>query len=102
MKVYDVFSFYNEFDVLEIRLQEMWDTVDYFIILESNVTYVGNPKSYLFEENKERYARYMDKIRHIKLDVPLEEQKKCFLTKLMIIGLEKNIKDMHLNKAYRI
>jgi len=78
MKVYDVFSFYNEFDVLEIRLQEMWDTVDYFIILESNVTYVGNPKSYLFEENKERYARYMDKIRHIKLDVPLEEQKKVF------------------------
>ena len=78
MKVYDVFSFYNEFDVLEIRLQEMWDTVDYFVLLESNVTYVGNPKPYLFEENKERFSKYISKIRHIKLNVPFEEQKKVF------------------------
>jgi hypothetical protein len=74
MKVYDVFSFYNEFDVLEIRLEEMWDTVDYFVLLESNTTYVGNPKPYLFDENKERYSKYLSKIRHIKLDVPYEEQ----------------------------
>jgi hypothetical protein len=74
MKVYDVFSFYNEFDVLEIRLEEMWNTVDYFVLLESNTTYVGNPKPYLFDENKERYSKYLSKIRHIKLDVPYEEQ----------------------------
>ena len=78
MKVYDVFSFYNEFDVLEIRLQELWNTVDYFVILESNVTYVGNDKPYLFDENKARFAKYMSKIRHIKLNVPFEEQKKIF------------------------
>jgi hypothetical protein len=78
MKVYDLFSFYNEFEVLEIRLQELWDTVDYFILLESNVTYVGNPKPYLFDENKERFTKYMSKIRHIKLDVPFAEQKKVF------------------------
>jgi hypothetical protein len=78
MKVYDLFSFYNEFEVLEIRLQELWDIVDYFILLESNVTYVGNPKPYLFDENKERFAKYMSKIRHIKLDVPFAEQKKVF------------------------
>lgn len=78
MKVYDVFSFYNEFDVLEIRLEEMWDTVDYFVLLESNTTYVGNPKPYLFDENKERYSKYLSKIRHIKLDVPYEEQFKVF------------------------
>jgi hypothetical protein len=78
MKIFDVFSFYNEFDVLEIRLKELWNTVDYFIILESNVTYVGNPKEYLFDKNKERFAPYLEKIRHIKLDVPFEEQKKVF------------------------
>jgi hypothetical protein len=78
MKVYDLFSFYNEFEVLEIRLQELWDTVDYFVLLESNVTYVGNPKPYLFDENKERFSKYMSKIRHIKLDVPFAEQKKVF------------------------
>jgi hypothetical protein len=78
MKIYDVFSFYNEFDVLEIRLEEMWNTVDYFVLLESNTTYVGNPKPYLFDENKERYSKYLSKIRHIKLDVPYEEQFKVF------------------------
>jgi hypothetical protein len=78
MKVYDVFSFYNEFDVLEIRLQELWDTVDVFVLLESCTTHVGNPKEYLFEQNKDRFSKYLEKIRHIKLDVPFEEQKKIF------------------------
>ena len=62
MKVYDCFPFFNELDILEVRLQELWDTVDNFIILEASTTYVGNPKSYLFDENKDRYAKYMDKI----------------------------------------
>lgn len=78
MKVYDVFSFYNELDVLEIRLQELWNVVDYFVLLESNVTYVGNKKDYLFELNKKRFEPYLNKIRHIKLDVPFEQQKKVF------------------------
>ena len=78
MKVFDCFSFYNEFDVLELRLEELWDTVDYFIILESSTTYVGKSKEYLFEKNKDRFSKYLEKIRHIKLDVPFEEQKKIF------------------------
>jgi hypothetical protein len=82
MKIYDVFSFYNEFDVLEIRLQELWDTVDYFILLEASTTYVGNAKSYLFEENKARFAPYLEKIRHIKLDDSLEDQKKIFTNEI--------------------
>jgi len=78
MKIYDIFSFYNEFDILEIRLEELWDTVDNFIILEASTTYVGKPKAYLFDENKERYAKYMDKIIHIKLDDPIEQQREVF------------------------
>ena len=50
MKVYDVFSFYNEFEILEIRLKELWNTVDYFVILEASTTFVGNSKEYLFEK----------------------------------------------------
>jgi hypothetical protein len=78
MKVYDVFSFYNEFDILELRLNELWDTVDNFILMESNTTYVGNPKDYLFDKNKERYAKYMEKIIHIKLDDSIEMQREVF------------------------
>jgi hypothetical protein len=68
MKVYDVLPFFNELDVLEIRLQELWDTVDYFVITESNLSHSGKPKEYIFENNKDRFEKYMSKIRHIKVD----------------------------------
>lgn len=74
MKVYDVFGFYNEFEILEIRLQELWDSVDHFVLLESNTTFVGNYKEYFFENNKKRFEKYLDKIIHIKLDKPYAEQ----------------------------
>jgi beta-1,4-mannosyl-glycoprotein beta-1,4-N-acetylglucosaminyltransferase len=68
MKVYDVFPFFNELDLLEIRLQELSNVVDYFVLVESNVTFTGNPKEYLFENNKERFSAYLNKIRYIKVD----------------------------------
>jgi hypothetical protein len=68
MKVYDCFMFFNELDVLEIRLQEMWDVVDYFVISEANMGHSGKPKEYIFEQNKDRFEKYMSKIRHIKVD----------------------------------
>lgn len=78
MKVFDVFPFYNEFDILEIRLEELWNTVDQFVLIESNTTFTGKAKPYLFEENKERYTKYLSKIRHIKLDASIEECKSVF------------------------
>lgn len=68
MKIFDCFTFYNELDLLEIRLEELYDTVDHFVIVESNQTFTNRPKPFLFEENKSRYAKYMDKIIHIKVE----------------------------------
>lgn len=68
MKIYDCFTFFNELDVVEIRLEELWNTVDYFVISESNLSHSGNKKEYVFENNKERFAKYWDKIRLIKVD----------------------------------
>jgi len=33
IKVYDCFVFYNELDLLEIRLNELNDVVDYFVLV---------------------------------------------------------------------
>ena len=66
MRVYDTFIFYNELDLLEIRLRELYDHVDVFVLCESNLTLTNHPKPYIFEENKERFQPWMDKIRHIK------------------------------------
>ena len=37
-KIYDCFNFFNELDILELRLNILYDVVDYFIIVESNKT----------------------------------------------------------------
>ena len=68
MKIYDVFPFYNELDILEIRLQELWNVVDCFVLVESNLTFTGKSKEYIFEKNKERFEPYLSKIKHIKID----------------------------------
>jgi beta-1,4-mannosyl-glycoprotein beta-1,4-N-acetylglucosaminyltransferase len=67
-KIYDCFPFYNELDLLELRLSELYDYVDHFVLVEANTTHQSNPKPYYFEDNKSRYARYLDKIIHIKVD----------------------------------
>ena len=68
MKVYDCFTFFNELEITEIRLQEMFDVTDYFVIAESNMPHSGKPKEYIFENNIERFAPWMSKIRYIKVD----------------------------------
>ncbi len=67
-KIYDCFTFYNEFDILELRLQEHWDYVDKFVIAEANTTHQGAPKEFLLEQNWDRFKPYADKIVHIKVD----------------------------------
>ncbi len=50
MKVIDAFTFYNEFDILKLRLDYLNDVVDYFIICESNYTHSGKPKPYYLNQ----------------------------------------------------
>ena len=33
-KIYDCFIFFNELDILELRLIMLYDSVDYFVIVE--------------------------------------------------------------------
>jgi len=63
-KIYDVFMFATELDVLEIRLNILYDHVDYFVISESNRTHLGTEKPFNYLENKERFKRFEDKIIH--------------------------------------
>lgn len=64
MKIIDCFMFYNELDILEIRLKELYDVVDYFIIIEATKTHSNRDKPLYFTENKHLFTAYMDKIIH--------------------------------------
>ena len=67
-KIYDCFTFYNELDLLDVRLAELYNHVDYFVIVEANTTFTNRPKPFYFNENKERYSKYFDKIIHVKVE----------------------------------
>ena len=54
-RIFDVFLFFNELDLLELRLKTLYPIVDYFIITELCETFSGKPKDLLFNENKERF-----------------------------------------------
>lgn len=61
-KVYDVVIFSVELDLLEIRMRELLNVVDYFVVLESNVTFSGDLKPLIFQDNQEQFAFAKDKI----------------------------------------
>lgn len=65
--IIDNFLFCNEYDVLEIRLNTMYDHVDRFVIVESDYTFTGIFKGYNFEKEIPRYSQFMDKIHYIKI-----------------------------------
>jgi len=64
MTVFDSFLFYNELEVLEMRLNILNDVVDYFILSESPTTLSGEPTPLLYLENKKRFSKFNHKIIH--------------------------------------
>ena len=70
-KIYDCFPFFNEYDLLELRLEEAYDHVDYFVISESDRSFQNKPKPWNLENNWSRYEKYHDKIIYLKItDMP--------------------------------
>ena len=62
IKIFDVFLFLNELDLLELRLETLYEVVDYFVITELFETFSGKNKPFLYEKEKNRYKKYSDKI----------------------------------------
>lgn len=65
MRLYDCFTFFNELDLLEIRLNILDATVDHFVLVEATRTHQNNPKPLHFAENKKRFERFAHKLTHI-------------------------------------
>jgi beta-1,4-mannosyl-glycoprotein beta-1,4-N-acetylglucosaminyltransferase len=63
-KVYDVFTFFNELDLLELRLEMLDPYVDKFVLIECVETFSRNPKALYFQDNKQRFEKYLHKIHH--------------------------------------
>lgn len=69
-KVYDLFMINTELDFLELRLETLYDHVDYFVIVESPLTFQGRPKNLTIRENWSKFERYHAKLIYHQLEFP--------------------------------
>jgi|APCry1669191860_1035381.scaffolds.fasta_scaffold00066_22 hypothetical protein len=67
MKIIDTTLFWNEFDILELRLAQHYDYVDKIVIVECDRTYSGLYKGFTLETQLNRYTKWWDKVQHIKV-----------------------------------
>lgn len=74
MKIFDVFLFFNELDLLEVRLNLLYPFVDHIVISEATHTFSGLEKPLYYLENKERFEKFQDKIIHNIVELPTSEQ----------------------------
>lgn len=106
MKIVEGFTFYNELDILQLKLAELYNVIDYFIIVEATTTHSGNDKELYFKNNKKKFTKYLDKIIHIVVnDMPysktknnLLSNKDCWSNEIYQRNcIDKGIKKLNLN-----
>jgi len=67
-KIIDTFIFGGELEILKMRLDYLYDSVDYFVFSESNKTHNGTPKDLIFLQNINMFESYKDKIHYVVFD----------------------------------
>ena len=70
MKVFDCCIFYNEIDLLRLRLDYLEDTVDAFVVVEASKTHSGAEKPLFLSEPKAVDVLNHPKLRRVVIDPP--------------------------------
>ena len=72
MSVFDCFMFSTELDLLEIRLHELSEAVDFFVLVEATKTHSGKDKPLYYKENQDRFAEFSSRILYVCVqDMPM-------------------------------
>lgn len=88
--------FFNELDILNLRLHVLSDCVDRFIIEESTRTFSGEPKELCFEKNKEMFAPFLSRI-----DYVVVSETCCVRTDFMSIPPQRSMRRRSLTSLLR-
>ena len=67
--IYDCIPFFNELDILKLRMHIMSPYVDKFVIEEAAFTFSGESKPMMFAQNRQLFNEFSDRI----LYVPVED-----------------------------
>lgn len=71
--VIDCIPFFNELDILKLRLHILDPLVDRFVIEEATHTFSGLPKELCFEKNREMFEEFLPKITYLVVNNSPEE-----------------------------
>lgn len=94
--IYDLFTFNNELDLLEIRLNLLYNRVDKFILVEATTTFSGKPKPLYFRQNKKRYAKFNGKIVNIIVDdLPINNKNRWSAEDAQRLAFMRGLTDCH-------
>ena len=74
MKIVDVFPYFNEKELLELRINLLYDHVDKFIICDANRTHSGNPKDFTVKKTLEELNLLTDKIKIVEVDLSIYDR----------------------------
>lgn len=66
--IYDCFTFFNELELLELRLHELAPVVDKFVLVEATQTHSNKPKPLYYQENRSKFSAFHDRIIHVVVD----------------------------------
>lgn len=60
----DAVMFFDEFEILNLRLEELYDIVDEFVVVETDLTHNGKSKPFYLSENLDRInSRFLPKLK---------------------------------------
>lgn len=71
MKIFHGFTFFNELELLTLKFEELWDVVDVFLLIESPLTFSGLKKPLCFQDHRDMFKTYHEKIYHVVQQVPI-------------------------------
>lgn len=66
--IYDCIPFFNELDILRLRMRILAPYVDKFVLEEATVTFSGEPKEMVFDTHRDMFAEFADKIIYVPVD----------------------------------
>ena len=72
----DAFTYFNEKELVELRLKYLDSVVDYFVVIESNITFTGKKKEWNFPDIlKNNLKEFSNKIQYHQLNIELDKIK---------------------------
>ena len=72
----DAFTYFNEKELVELRIKYLNPVVDYFVVVESNITFTGKEKKWNFPEMLNGSLKeFSKKIKYHQLNIKIEDIK---------------------------